>query len=399
MTDKIKTAHILFVVENNSVPFDTRVWNEATSIRKICNNVSVICPQPKNENRFFKVIDNIKVYMYPNWIQGSGATGLISEYILSFFFISIYSLFVFLKSPFQIVHLANPPDFLSIIFYPFKLLGLKIVYDIHDLSPDVYIGKFGSKDIIYKILMLLEKISCILSDYIITVNESFKSIIIDRQNINKNKITVIRNGPRLEIVDKALKKKKSKVSNHLIGYVGIIDKQDNLEQLVTSIEYIVKKRKYYDFKMLIIGDGTDRENIEYLVRNKGLKDYFIFHGAEYNRDKLYLLLSDTEVCVDSRLCTRETKVTTAIKIMEYMAVGKPIVQYNTGEGRYSAGDASLYVENNDACAFGDAIITLLKDKKKRESMGKIGRIRIEKELQWSAQEEKLIRLYRNIFNS
>lgn len=145
--------------------------------------------------------------------------------------------------------------------------------------------------------------------------------------------------------------------------------------------------------MLIIGDGTARENIEELVKEKGLEDYFIFHGAEYNRNKLYRLLYETEACVDPLTYNEETKIGTAIKIMEYMAVGKPIVQYNIGEGMVTAGESSIYIRNNDKIAFGDAIIELLKNKKKRDVMGKIGRKRIEEKFQWAVQEKKLINLY------
>jgi glycosyltransferase involved in cell wall biosynthesis len=395
--DKKIKKHILFVVENNPVPFDTRVWNEVKSIQKIYNNVSVICPKQRNETSHYKIIDNVKIYMYPNLIQGSSAIGLMLEYIIAYFFISIYALFLYVRIQFQIVHLANPPDFLSIIFFPYKLFNIKIIFDNHDLSPEVYMGKFGKKDIIYKILMLLERISYTISDYAITVNESFKSIVVNRYKINDEKITIVRNGPKLGIADEAIKNKKIKIKDHLIGYVGIIDKQDNLEQLVSSIDYIVRKRKYHDFKMLIIGDGTDRKNIENLIKRKGLENYFIFHGAEFNRNNLYQLLHDTEVCVDPQLCTKETKFMTAIKIMEYMAVGKPIVQYNIGEGKYTAGKASLYIENNDETVFADAIIELLGNKRKRDYMGKLGRIRVEKELQWAVQERKLLNLYYRIF--
>lgn len=398
MKNSIKNKHVLFVVENNSVPFDTRVWNEARSIRKICDNVSVICPKPKDENSHYKVIDNIQIYMYPNFIQGSSPFGLIAEYIFAYLFISVYSFILYIRNPFHVVHLANPPDYLSIIYLPYKLFNVRIIFDNHDLSPELYIEKFSRKDLIYKVLMLLERISYTISDYAITVNESFKSIISKRYNINSNKITIVRNGPRLYIVKEAISNVKRKSKEHLVGYVGIIDNQDNLDELVLTVDYIVNKRNYHDFKMLIIGDGTARESIEELVKEKGLEDYFIFHGAEYNRNKLYRLLYETEVCVDPLTYNEETKILTAIKIMEYMAVGKPIVQYNIGEGMVTAGESSIYIRNNDKIAFGDAIIELLKNKKKRDVMGKIGRKRIEEKFQWAVQEKKLINLYYKVMS-
>jgi len=69
------------------------------------------------------------------------------------------------------------------------------------------------------------------------------------------------------------------------------------------------------------------------------------------------------------------------KIMEYMALGKPIVQFDLTEGRFSAQEASLYARPNDAVDLGDKLIDLLDDPQRREQMGAFGRKRVLEELQ------------------
>jgi len=398
MKNSIKNKHVLFVVENNSVPFDTRVWNEARSIRKICDNVSVICQKPRNESASFKIIDGIKIYMYPNPIQGSGVIGLIIEYIAAFFFISLYSLLIYIKTPYNIVHIANPPDFLSMIYFPYKLFNVKIIFDHHDPSPELFYSKFEKRGVLYKLMIILERISYKISDYVITVNDLCRKVTAERNKKKIRDIVVVSNCPNLPEMKINEDKHNKNKGYYIIVYLGIIGKRDNLEKLVHSIEYIVIKKQFKNFRVLVIGDGPNLSNVKDLVNRKKLKPYFIFHGFEYDKKKLYSLLSTADICVDSEEYNEESKIATPIKIMEYMAVGKPIIQYNMGGGKSIAGRSSLYVQNNDEELFGDAILKLLADEKTREKMGKIGRKRIEEKFQWAVQEKKLINLYYKVMS-
>ncbi|TET98026.1 MAG: glycosyltransferase, partial [Candidatus Stahlbacteria bacterium] len=177
---------------------------------------------------------------------------------------------------------------------------------------------------------------------------------------------------------------------------GRIDKQDCLSKLVSSVEYMVKERSFRDFKVLIIGDGTDSARIEEIVIDRKLGEYFIFYGSEYNKENLFKILSSVDLCVDPQKESEVLNKSTPLKIMEYMALGKPIVQYDGTEGRFSAKGASLYIENNDEYAFGDAIIYLLNNEKKRKEMGEYGIKRVREFLQWDIQKKNLLKIYREV---
>ena len=208
---------------------------------------------------------------------------------------------------------------------------------------------------------------------------------------------MVRNGPDLSVVHSySIKKDFRNEKKYLIGYVGKIDKQDCLSKLVDSIEYIINIRKFKDFRVLIIGDGTERKKIEAMTKYKKLEKYFIFYGAEYNKKKLFTLLSSVDVCVEPRRESEISSKSTSIKIMEYMTLGKPIVQYDGTEGRFSAKGASLYIENNDEYAFGDAIIYLLNNEKKRKEMGEYGIKRVREFFQWDIQKEILLKIYKEV---
>ncbi len=389
-----RKLHVLFVAEDNQVPRDTRVFQEAKALAEKGLEISIICPNLNRENKHHKKLDNIEVFQYTCLFEGKSFTGIIVEYLIAIFLILFNAIRIYLRKPFHIVHLANPPDFLILLFLPFKLLGIKIIFDHHDLSPELFAQKFQKDNLFYKLLLLFEKISYKLANIIITTNNSIKKTCTQRNKVCGEKIFVVRNGPDLNEIDLSNTKENFKEKrNYLIGYIGKIDKQDSLEKLIGSIDYMVNEKKFRNFKVLIIGDGTDRKRIENIVKERALKEYFIFYGPAYNRKKIFSLLSKIDIGVEPSKETEKFTKSTSTKVMEYMAVGKPIVQYNTIEGKLTAGDASLFIQKNNERAFGDAMIQLLKNTEKRKKMGTYGKNRVKELLQWDIQKRELLRVY------
>ncbi len=385
--------NILFVVENSPGILDCRVWPEAKSLIASGFDVSILSPQ-NIKTSTPKIKDGIKLYEYPHLIEMNNALGILLEYLFSAYFILMYALKIYLKRPFNIVHLANPPDFLCILFLPFKILGVKIIFDHHDLSPELFLEKFFKKNFLFYILKILEKFSYKLSDIIIAPNNSYKALGAKRNKVSLNKIFVVRNGPDLNIVKPY--PPIDKIKKYLIVFIGKMEEQDGVVKLVYSIDHIVNTRNFKDFKVLVIGDGNDKKRIERIIANKNLKEFFILHGAEYNKKKLFSFISTADICVDPERESELSTKSTHLKTLEYMALGKSIIQYNRKEGRFSAGKSSVYIQNNDEKAFGDAIISLLQDEKKRKEMGKYGKERVQKYLQWDTQKKELLRAYKEI---
>jgi glycosyltransferase involved in cell wall biosynthesis len=90
-------------------------------------------------------------------------------------------------------------------------------------------------------------------------------------------------------------------------------------------------------------------------------------------------------------------VSTMNKVMEYMALGKPVVQFDLTEGRASAGDASLYARPNDPADFADRIAELARDPGRREAMGRIGLARVRDGLGWEHSAPRLLAAYDRIY--
>ncbi|HEY9362102.1 MAG TPA: glycosyltransferase, partial [Chitinophagaceae bacterium] len=184
--------HILIIVENLPVPFDRRVWEEANTLKENGAHVSVICPKMKGFTKSYECINGIEIYRHSLPIEASKALGYLLEYTIALFWEFFLSWKIFFKKRFHVIHGCNPPDLVFVIALSFKLFGVKYVFDHHDINPELYEAKYKKKNLFYRLLVLLEKITFQVADYSIATNESFKKIAINRGRMEENKIAVIR---------------------------------------------------------------------------------------------------------------------------------------------------------------------------------------------------------------
>jgi glycosyltransferase involved in cell wall biosynthesis len=277
---------------------------------------------------------------------------------------------------------------------PFKLFGVKYVFDHHDINPELYISKFEKKGFFYRLMVLFERLTFWAADFSIATNESYREIAISRGKMNPEKVQVVRSGPRLDRLRILPPKDELKRGKRfLIGYVGVIGEQEGLDLLLTSAAYIVRKRQ--DIHFAIVGGGTHLEEIKKECLQMGLSSDFDFYGRVDDQTMLEVL-NTADVCVNPDKPTEMNNLSTMNKIMEYMALKKPIVQYDLKEGRYSARDASLYAKNTDPIDFADKITYLLDNLDIRNEMGEFGYSRVLNELSWEFEKVNLLQLYRKV---
>jgi glycosyltransferase involved in cell wall biosynthesis len=324
---------------------------------------------------------------------------MLFEYLNAFFWESLLALRLFLKRPFSVIHSANPPDHLFMIALPFKLLGVKYVFDHHDLAPETYVAKYGAKSVVYRILMWIERLSFRAADIVISTNESYKKIAMERGGKSDKDVVVVRNGPDIFIVPSRPPRPELLGGfRHLIGYVGVLGKQDGLENLLSVADHIVKKKQRRDIKFAVVGTGPNLKNLIRDAKAMALDGYVHFFGF-VSEELLLEILTASDICINPEFRNEFTDKSTMIKIMEYMALKKPIVQFYTQEGEFTAGDAAISIKDNDIVQFGEAILALLGDPDRRVRMGELGRDRIERQLSWPIQAKKLKTVYDRIIPS
>jgi glycosyltransferase involved in cell wall biosynthesis len=323
--------------------------------------------------------------------------GYIWEYGYSLVATFILSLIVWIRPGFDIIHAANPPDTAVLIALFYKLFGKQFVFDHHDLVPDMYKVRFtdGGNRLIDQILIWLEKLTCRFADHIIATNESYKSVEMQRGGVPEERITIVRNGPKLErmtvVEPDAGLKARGKV---IIAYVGIMGVQDGLDYLLRALSALITMQRH-DFYCVIIGKGSAVGEMKALAAKLGLDEYVCFTGFIPDADMIRYL-STADICVDPDPSNSFNDRCTMVKMMEYMALGKPIVAFDLPEHRVTAQKAALYARPNDERDFARQISVLMDDPDRRINMGRIGRERVRNELAWPYQAKHLLEAYASI---
>ena len=389
---------ILIIVENLPVPFDTRVWKEARSLHEHGYQVTVLCPKGKNYKRAYECIEGVHIYRHPMTGEGNGALGYFWEFSCALIWEFLFSVWIYLRRGLDVIQGCNPPDDIFLVALPFKVLGVKYIFDQHDANPELYLSKYDRKDFLYKAQVYLEKLTYRVSDVVMVTNNSYKNIAVTRGSRDPDDVFVVRNGPDLETFKAVPPNPVLKYGKpYLVGYVGTMSFQEGLDILL-DVALHLKKLGRNDIHFTCIGGGPGLVGLRKMVQEKGLDDIVNFTGRIPDQELLDIL-STADVCVNPDRPCEMNDISTMIKIMEYMALGKPIVQFDLKEGRFSAGKASLYSDNRDQVTdFAAKIIWLLEHPEERRSMGEFGRNRVVEELAWQHSVNNLLAAYQQVFS-
>ena len=401
----------------NAFPQDTRVKNEADALTAAGYTVMVVALRKAGQLRS-EVVDGIQVYRLPRlelfektpsknpgwferlWLKARSVIGYVSEYVYFTSACFVMSVYIAFKHGFDVIHAHNPPDTLFMVALPYKLFCKKYIFDHHDLCPELYQSRYGaSQDLLARILQMVEWCNLKLADVTIATNESYKQIQIQRGGRQPETIFVVRNGPnkkRMQVASPSERlRQKGKT---ILCYIGSLNPQDGVDYLLRSLKLLRYDLKREDFYCVIMGSGDSLQDLRDLTTELKLNDHVELTGFIPDKD-LQENLAAADICMDPDPSNPLNDVSTWIKIMEYMACGKPIVSFDLKETRYSAQEAALFVPANDELDFAKATAKLMDDGALRQKMGRYGRERVEKELQWSVVSKDLVAAYASLMVS
>ena len=389
---------VLILVENLPSPFDRRVWQEATTLQENGYEVSIICPTGRGCEKRYEVINCIHIYRYSLPIEAEGARGYLLEYAAALFCTFRLSLRVLHTRGFDVIHACNPPDLLFLIAGFYKVFfGKKFVFDHHDINPELYEAKFGRQDFLYRLLVTLERWTFRVADISIATNASYRRIATERGGMAPDRVHIVRSGPKLERLRRGSPVPALKEGcTFLVGYVGVMGAQEGIDFLLQAAHHIVHVLGRRDVRFGLVGGGTALARMQKMAVELDIAAHVTFTGRVSDADML-AMLNTADVCVNPDIANEMNDKSTMNKIMEYMALGKPIVQFDLTEGRVSAQAASLYARRNDPVDLACKIIELLDDPVRRTAMGDYGRRRVENELEWKYEAPKLLRAYASLF--
>lgn len=393
-----KERKVLIIVENLPVPFDTRVWQEATTLAANGYTVSVISPKGKGYTAEKEMIDGVHVYRHDLPTEGNGAIGYLKEYSTALREEIRLAKKVYKEVGFDVIHGCNPPDDIYLVAKHFKKYGVKYVFDHHDICPELFEAKFGhTSGPLYFSQIFMERQTYKNCTFAFVTNESYRKIAIEHGKMDPEKVIVLRSGPKLERMKiqppvESIKRGKK----YMVGYLGVIGQQEGIEYILEAAKYCKEVLNRNDIFWGIVGGGPHVAALKEQCTQMGLDDCVEFTGRVPDQ-QLLDYLNTADVCVNSDTYNSMNDKSTMNKILEYMALAKPIVQFELTEGHYSAQEASLYAEQNNAKDMADKIIYLLENPEVRKKMGEFGRNRVVNELSWEHTSKALLEGYEKFF--
>jgi glycosyltransferase involved in cell wall biosynthesis len=390
-----RRPRVLILVQNLPVPFDRRVWQEALALDTGGYDVHIICPRTKQYPRRRELLNNIHVYRYSSGPEARGAAFYLVEYMVAILAQLRLAIRLRIRYRIDVVHICNPPDLLFLVALPLVWAGARLIYDHHDATPELMIAKGLPEDgLLVRLTTLFERLTYRFAHVSIETNESFREIALRRGGMTPEDVFVVRSAPDVQRFAKAKPDETwRRGRKHLVGYVGIMGSQDGLDYLIDAASIIIHDARRDDIHFMLVGGGTELPRLRERVSSLGIGDFVEFTGLISSGQELGSVLATADVCVSPDEANRMNDISTMNKIVEYMALGKPIVQFDLHEGRVSAGEASLYAERNDVASLADAIMRLIDDSEMARRMGQAGRRRLATMLSWDMQVPKLLAAY------
>jgi len=388
----------LIVVENLPVPLDRRVWQEACALRDAGFHVVVICPRMRGFAQPEEELEGIQIYRH--WIseEAGGFGGFFREYASALWGEFWLAWKAWRRHRFRIIHLCNPPDLLFLIALPFRLFGVRMIYDVHDLWPEMFEAKFGRRGIFYWAVRVAERLTYACADVVLATNESVRETAMQRGGKAPASVFVVRTAPNLLSLEHAPDLSLKKNRPYLVGYVGVMGNADGVNYLIDAAAHLVHQIGRKDVQFLLMGTGPEYDRLLQQRDRLGLTDYLDMPGRVSN-DYLFTALRTIDLGVSCDPINTYNNHCTMNKVLEYMAFAKPQVMFDLKEGRASAAEAAIYVPENSAIRLAEKIDDLLDDANAREKMGRLGFERIVTQLNWEKSTEQLLAAYRSVWKA
>lgn len=389
-------TRILIIVQNLPVPFDRRVWLECQALTSAGYRVAVVCPKGKGDPGY-EVIDGVEIHRYRPYAPGGSKLSFVAEYAYSFLATAWHTLKARRNGRFAVIQACNPPDIFWPIALAFRLERTKFVFDHHDLCPELFLSRFEHPPALpFKGLLWLERRTFRTARHVISTNESYRQIAIERGGKSPGDVTVVRTGPNPDRLkrgpaDEELKRGRK----HLVAYIGVMGPQDGVDIAVRAAGIIVREFGRDDIAFTLIGSGDSYDELVALRDELNLQGHVEFTGRAPD-ELVTKIMSTASAGLSPDPKNPLNDVSTMNKTMEYMAFELPVVAFDLRETRVSAQDAAVYATPNDVHEYAKALVGLLDDEAARAQLGKLGRARVEDDLAWSHQERAYLGVYQRL---
>lgn len=389
----------VIIVENLPVPFDRRVWQEALALRAAGWDVSVICPKNTQYPQRHEIIDGISIYRHPLPTEARHKLAFLFEYGAALFYEALLLFKIAVTRGFDVIQICNPPDLLFINTLPYKLLGKRLVFDHHDPCPELFVVKFGRKGLLYRLLLGAERLTIKSADIVISANETFRTIAIERCGKSPHDVITVYSVPDLSgLKRRAPSPQLRNGARIIVGYIGIISDQDGVDHFIRMLHHLIIDHGCKEVGAIVVGDGPALPEVRQLARDLNLTEYVTFTGF-LRGDDLLVALSTFDIGVIPDPVNECNDKMSMNKVFEYSALGVPTVAYNLSETRRLLGGTARYADSATPAGLARACLALINDDDARTELGKAAKVLADERFDWARERAKYLAAYQRLIGA
>ena len=382
---------VAMLLENNTYPHDVRVRSEAESLVRGGHEVTVICPRGPGQLARERIA-GVRVRRFRLPETPASPLGFVAEYAIANFWLYLLGLVALLRGA-GAVHFHNPPDTLFGVGFLARALGRRVVFDHHDLAPELFEAKFGRSPVV-AVLRRFERLTCQSASLVLAANESHREIAIERDRMAPERVVVVRNGPPPGAYDRGDAPRPGSLDDPELLVLGTMESQDGVDDLLPLLAALDRDHGLAGARLTLVGDGSRRPSLEAEAAALGLADRVRFTGRVPHAE-VPALLAAADVCLDPAPCTELNQRSTMIKIAEYMAAQRAVVAYPLLETERTAGDAIAYARRDDPASFAAEVAALARDPERRLALAALAAERAPA-LSWDESEKVLLGAYADL---
>lgn len=388
--------HVLFTVQNLSVPQDTRVWREAVALRQAGYEVTVICPRTSG-GPWREVLEGVEIRRFPQLPELPGILGQVVETIGAFACTTAIALGIRARRKVDVLHTANPPD----SFWPLARLlrpfGTRFVFDQHDLVPELLEARGGSTGSLQgRAFAFLERQSYRAADLVITPNDSYRATAVRRGRIAARDVVTVRSGPDQVWVDASRRPQDTdETMAPRLAFAGVMGPQDGVDALVRAVAQLQDLHPE-PFTVEMIGRGSEVPALRSLADELGVAARFTWTGW-LSQEQLRERLRTATIGISPDHDNAFTRKSTMTKIAEYLSLGLPAVIAELPENRCTAGEAAVYYEAGNPSDLAKRLDELLRDADLRDELHRRAVERAQ-HLLWEHSAQRLVSAYQMLLD-
>ena len=392
--------HVALVLQNADVELDVRPKAQAEALAAAGFTVTLVAGTQNPEGARAVVASDVRLRLFSLPRQASGFGAQFRELGQAFVRATRALMAVSRETPIHIIHASNPPDNLWLlprVLQRVQGFAPQFVFDQHDVAPVLLEEKYGRRGAMRLVSALtrrFEQESFRRASLVLFANPEYAARA-RAEGFLPERWDIVENTWSLPETDWHEDWRGS--AQHLIGYVGAINKQDCVDHMVEAIALLPERER---LRVVVAGRGDGLAAAQRRAAELGITDVFDWLGWVRERERISSLVRAADVCVAPETDSEFNRLASFVKIVEYMSTGAAIAAHPLRQNESVCGDTIEYAADMSAAGLAEAISRLLNDPFRRKELGAAAQRRYVEHLRWQARGAvNLVRAYTNAFGS